>query len=210
MAAGYKDFTAGAVLTAADLEDYNQNQSIMRFASAAARDTALSVVKTEGMLAYLVDLNVVTIYSGAAWSTIGPLHGIWTAYTPSITQGVNVTLTVNNSSYMRVGRMIHIRFTLSVTGAGTAANLVTVSMPVNINYVSDHGSLGYFQIHDISATTTYWGAAVPAGAGAIKGEQNTSGGVAAPVFFGTTGFTAALASGDIVSGWAIYEAAADA
>ena len=57
MAAGYKDFTAGAVLTAADLEDYTQNQSIMRFASASARDTALSTVKTEGMHAYLIDVN---------------------------------------------------------------------------------------------------------------------------------------------------------
>ena len=57
MAAGYKDFVAGTVLAAADLEDYCELQSVMRFASAAARDTALSAVKTEGMLAYLLDVN---------------------------------------------------------------------------------------------------------------------------------------------------------
>lgn len=210
MSNGDHDFTAGEILTAANVDDYLMLQSMQKFATSTARDTALTTRKREGSCSIQDDANSITIYSGAAWSTIGPVHGIWTAYTPSITQSVNVTLTVNNSSYMRVGRMIHYRFTLSVTGAGTAANLVTLSMPVNINYVSDHGSLGYFQIHDISATTTYFGAAVPAGAGAIKGMANTNGGVAAPTFFGTTTFTAALASGDIVSGWVIFEAAADA
>ena len=70
MAAGYKDFTAGATLAAADLEDYCQNQSVMRFATTAARDTALASVKTEGMLAYSVANDRMYMYDGTDWKVV--------------------------------------------------------------------------------------------------------------------------------------------
>lgn len=210
MATGYHDFTAGETLTAANLEDFCEKQSVMVFASAAARNAALAAVLQEGMTAYLQDLNVLTIYSGAAWSTIGPVHGGWVAFTPAVTQLGSIGLTVNNSTYMRLGRMIHWRFTLTVTSNGTAANVVTLSLPANIAAVSDYGPCGHGQIFDASAPFTYQGPIVPASATTIKIQDRYANSSGAPAFLGVTSFTAGLASGDIISGWCIYEAAADA
>jgi len=63
------DFTAGQVLTA-DQVDLIMRQSVMVFDDASARDTALSAVLAEGMLAYLKDTNVIVKYNGAAWENI--------------------------------------------------------------------------------------------------------------------------------------------
>jgi hypothetical protein len=69
--AGYKLFATGDVLTAAQVNTYLMQQSVMVFASATARNTALSGVLSEGMVAYLTDTNDVTIYDGAAWNSFG-------------------------------------------------------------------------------------------------------------------------------------------
>jgi hypothetical protein len=42
-------------------------QTVMVFADAAARTTALSGVVAEGMLSYLKDTNAVEVYDGANW-----------------------------------------------------------------------------------------------------------------------------------------------
>jgi hypothetical protein len=205
VAQGYKDFTAGAILTAADLEDYCENQSVLRFASAAARDAALTTVKVEGMMAYLVDLNVMTVYSGAAWSTIGPVHGALTNYTPVLTQSGAVTKTVNNASYIRIGRMIIGNVWLNVTGPGTAANAVTISTPVTASTPSAVVGAGY--LYDASATSTFAGtcALLTTTTFAIYATNVTSFSA-----LGVVQFSAALASGDIVNINFMYEAAADA
>ena len=67
--AGYKNFTAGDVLAADDVDTYLQEQTIMVFATAAARDSALTSVKADGMHAYLGDVNRVTVYDGSNWIT---------------------------------------------------------------------------------------------------------------------------------------------
>jgi len=67
MGSGYRDFTAGAVLTADQVDGYLMRQSVMTFADASARDTALSGVLDEGMHAYLEDTDLLTFYTGSAW-----------------------------------------------------------------------------------------------------------------------------------------------
>jgi hypothetical protein len=70
MAEGYKDWSAGDILTAADLEDYTVKQSVMRFADSSARTSALSGVLAEGMMSYLKDTNTVEVYDGSAWAAV--------------------------------------------------------------------------------------------------------------------------------------------
>ena len=65
--AGYKLFATGDVLTASDVNTYLMQQTVMVFANAAARTTALSGVVAEGMLSYLKDTNAVEVYDGANW-----------------------------------------------------------------------------------------------------------------------------------------------
>lgn len=67
---GKKTFVDGNTLTAADVNGYLMDQSVMRFASASARDTAIPS-PTEGMVCYLDDLNYLMVYTGSAWTITG-------------------------------------------------------------------------------------------------------------------------------------------
>jgi hypothetical protein len=81
---GTRLFVAGDVITAADVNGYLMNQSIMRFATTAARDTAfgngIAIGQTvsgvagdgkpllqEGMFAYIDLINDVTFFNGSSW-----------------------------------------------------------------------------------------------------------------------------------------------
>jgi hypothetical protein len=66
---GFKTFTTGEVLTAADTNGYLM-QGILVFASAAARDSAITSPQ-EGQACYLKDTNQVLTYSGSAWVAVG-------------------------------------------------------------------------------------------------------------------------------------------
>jgi len=69
--AGYKDFTAGAVLTADQVDTYLMQQTVMVFASSAARTTALSGVVSAGMVSYITATQQTQYYNGTAWVDLG-------------------------------------------------------------------------------------------------------------------------------------------
>ena len=66
---GFKTFATGDVLTATDTNGYLM-QGVLVFASAAARDSAITSPQ-EGQFAYLKDTDTTTYYSGSAWVSIG-------------------------------------------------------------------------------------------------------------------------------------------
>lgn len=65
--AGYKLFNTGDVLTAQQVNEYLMQQTVMVFADASARTTALSGVLAEGMLSYLKSTDQAEVYNGSAW-----------------------------------------------------------------------------------------------------------------------------------------------
>lgn len=67
--AGYKVWSAGDVLAAAEVNTYLMQQSVMRFASSAARSSALGTTVASGMLSYLTDTNTLQVY-GTAWADV--------------------------------------------------------------------------------------------------------------------------------------------
>ncbi len=85
----YKDFTAGSVLTADELDTYLMRQSVMRFATASARDTALSAVLAEGQIAYIDNKDRLEFYDGTEWNVMcGRVGGRWSrAANQSATNG---------------------------------------------------------------------------------------------------------------------------
>jgi hypothetical protein len=67
---GYIEFATGDILTAAAANGYLASQTVMVFANAAARTTAITSPQ-EGMFSYLKDTNATQYYSGSAWVSIG-------------------------------------------------------------------------------------------------------------------------------------------
>ena len=140
------------------------------------------------------DINTYLMGEGGGWST----------WTPTLAQSGTVTATVNHAVYGRWGRMIVAIFRLTVTGSGSGGSAVTVSAPVTA--ARTFMTCGQGGIYDSSATLNYTGNILFNSTTLIDFRLHGSG-VAANPQLGVTGFTAGLASGDIVTGSFIYEAA---
>ena len=90
--AGYHLFNTGDVLTASQVQFNLQNQTIMYFASSAARTSALSGVLVEGMFSYLADTDSTEYYSGSAWTSIsspGDITAVTTAAGSGLSGGAS-------------------------------------------------------------------------------------------------------------------------
>jgi hypothetical protein len=81
---GFKTFTTGEVLTAADVNGYLM-QGVLVFASAAARDAAITSPQ-EGQFAYTKDNNSLWYYTGSAWAASGATGDI-----EGVTAGTGLT-----------------------------------------------------------------------------------------------------------------------
>lgn len=126
MGAGFKNFAAGNVLTADDVDGYLMRQAVMSFASAAARDSALSGVLEEGMVAYLQDTNAISYYTGAAWRIIYLPETSWSPSWTNLSVG-NGTVTAN---YSRHGDMVTATIQLTFGTSTSISGNVSVSLPV--------------------------------------------------------------------------------
>jgi hypothetical protein len=101
---GKKTFTAGDVLIAGDVNNYLMDQTVMNFATVAARSSAIPVPST-GMVTYvgdtgtdaatnatIVNLPQMEAYTGAAWQS---LDGLTLVARATIT-GTVATVTMSN------------------------------------------------------------------------------------------------------------------
>jgi len=65
----YKVFSNGDALTGGELNTFLMNQSVIQFASSAARDAAIPA-PNEGQLVWLQDSNKYVYYTGSAWANL--------------------------------------------------------------------------------------------------------------------------------------------
>lgn len=154
-----------------------------------------------GQLIFETDTNsFVARDTSDAWQTVVQM-GAWTSYTPTLTQSATVTKTVTYAKWTRFGRTIVAAVSLSVTGAGTAANNILIGLPVTAAVASGPCGSGY--VNDSSAVTNY--------SGTVLLASTTTVGIVAHLgsgFVGGSGaMTAALATADTVTVFATYEAA---
>lgn len=134
--AGYKLFNTGDVLTAAQVNTYLMQQSVMVFADSAARTTALSGVLAEGMLSYLQDTNAVEKYDGSAWGAIGAgdIEGV-TAGTGLSGGGTSGTVTLSIASAQS---------DLVIKGFEEDVNVVASAATGTINFDVSTASVWYY------------------------------------------------------------------
>ena len=117
---GFKTFTTGEVLTAADTNGYLM-QGINVFATTAARDAAITSPQ-EGQFAFTKDTNGLWYYDGAAWvasGATGDIEGV-TAGIGISGGGTSGTVTVTNSMATAIDAKGDL---IGGTGADTFARL---------------------------------------------------------------------------------------
>jgi hypothetical protein len=128
--AGYKLFATGDVLTAAQVNTFLMQQTVMVFASSAARTSALSGVLAEGMVSYLQDTNSLEVYDGSAW--VGATGDI-----TALTAGTGISISSATGPIPTVA--IDTAVTADLTTAQTLTNK-TLTTPV-ISTITNTGTL---------------------------------------------------------------------
>lgn len=129
---GFKTFTVGEVLTAADVNGYLM-QGVLVFATTAARDSAITSPQ-EGQFAFTKDTNSLWYYDGAVWvasGATGDIEGVTagvgisgggTSGTVTVTNSMATAITTNGDTLYGTGSG-----TFSRLGIGSAAQVLTVA-----------------------------------------------------------------------------------
>jgi hypothetical protein len=153
--AGYRLFTTGDVLTAAQVQFNLQNQTIMYFANAAARDAALTAgVVQEGMFAYLADTNATVFYNGAAWEGIGdmsngtltsPKETVEIVATPGATGTVAIETQTASVQFLETDATSDwvVNVTGSVSPAVTLNSTMAIGEQISVVLVTPIGATAY-------------------------------------------------------------------
>ena len=171
MAGGYKLFSTGEVLTAANVNNYLMNQTVMVFASAAARTTALSGVLAEGMISYRSDAKVLEIYNGTSWITesafVSPLTTKGDVHTYSTTDArlgvgtTNQTLIVDSTQTTGLKWAASPQSTLSAKGSLVSASAANTLAELTV------GTDGQTLVANSAATTGLQWASTPSASNPI-------------------------------------------
>jgi len=117
--AGRKVFTSGEILTAADVNSFLMDQSVMVFADSSARSSAIPS-PSEGMVTYLKDTNLVEAYTGAAFEAVSQ---------PGILQVVQGTTTTSATTTSTTYSDTNLSATITPSSA-TSKVLIFVSQQV--------------------------------------------------------------------------------
>jgi len=132
--AGYKLFATGDVLTAAQVNTYLMQQTVMVFASSAARTTALSGVLAEGMVSYLQDTNSLEVYDGSAWvGATGDITALTagTGISISSATGPIPTVAIDSTVATLTGSQTLTNKTLTTPVISTITNTGTLTLPTS-------------------------------------------------------------------------------
>lgn len=124
-------------------------------------------------------------------------QGRWKTWTPSLSQSVTPTQTVQYARYTQSGREVTVQAQIAPTGSGTANQKVLVGgLPVNVSN-AEYGQ-GTFRFFD-SGNTNFVGASTPSSASSLEFHHDGNGN-----YFGSN---MTVTNGDVMHFLFTYEAA---
>lgn len=157
---GFKTFTTGEVLTAADVNGYLM-QGILVFATEAARNSAITSPQ-EGQFAFTKDNNSLWYYTGSAWvasGATGDIEGVTagvgisgggTSGTVTITNDMATTITAAGDIVIGTGSGTYDNLPIGTTGQVLTAD-TTVS-PYKVKWAAAAGGGKVLQV--VEGTTS--------------------------------------------------------
>jgi hypothetical protein len=132
--AGYKLFATGDVLTAAQVNTFLMQQTVMVFADSTARTTALSGVLAEGMVSYLQDTNSLEVYDGSGWiGATGDITALTAGTGISISNptGPIPTVAIDSTVATLTGSQTLTNKTLTTPVISSITNTGTLTLPTS-------------------------------------------------------------------------------
>lgn len=158
----FKDFTAGDILTAADVDTYLMRQTVMVFADSTARSSALgTAIITEGMVTYLTGSNALEYYDGSAWQSV-----IYTPTTPNAGTAISAAFTASSS-----------QANSKIYANGTTAYTITIPDVLSVDQTIEiyRDSSGTVSIAAGTGVTTWAGAGTAGTAVVFNIDQQYNG-----------------------------------
>ena len=142
MGAGFKVWSTGDLVNASDFNNYLQEQVIMVFDDASARNSAISSAE-EGMFAFLKDTNTLTFYDGSSWASFigeGDITGV--TITTSATSGLSGGATATSGAFAS---------TLVIAPAQATSGTITTSDIILFGDADDSNNLKRATVGDINS-----------------------------------------------------------
>jgi hypothetical protein len=176
---GFKTFTTGEVLTAADTNGYLM-QGVLVFADSAARSAAVTSPQ-EGQMSYLKDTNATEYYSGSSWVAVGASGGGMTLLSTTTLSGTTTTISSIDQTYKNLQIIVY-GVTLSADGVfsfrpngsntitdraqvfiegstpgttGAVASQITSGLAANNMLSTNANNVWIFTINNYANTTNY-------------------------------------------------------
>ena len=134
---GFKTFTTGEVLTAADTNGYLM-QGVLVFATAAARNAAITSPQ-EGQFAFTKDTNGLWYYTGSAWAgaPVGDITAVTTAAGSGLSGGASsgaVALSLSSSYTAKTAAYTFVAGDEYNLFSMNAATSVQLNIPTDATY----------------------------------------------------------------------------
>jgi hypothetical protein len=136
------------------------------------------------------------------WANESGKPGVWTTYTPILSQTVTVSTSTTTGRYVRFGSLVIVRVRLIASSSGTAGGIITASLPITADPVYSTFGISGNGIIFKAATNVQHHVALHTAASTVSFVSDISGG-------GNFGQQSSfqLVSGDYVSFTTMYEVA---
>jgi hypothetical protein len=148
--AGFRTFAAGEVLTAANVNTYLMQQSIMSFAGTAARASAITS-PVEGYMTYLQDTDQLSYYTGSAYvnapgarpTLIAPQELI-NVSASTATGTVSINSATDSVTYYTANASANFTINLRGNASLTMNNALQTGESVTSVFLNTNGTTAYY------------------------------------------------------------------